>query len=200
MNALAEWGETLKCPNGDRQGETLRLQDWQRTLLYAVEDDAVGSIGCSTGKGPGKTTLPAALACAYLSPTGPAYREGNEIIVVAGSLTLTKPFLGQLPGFLNQLHPDQPSLTGSRKLGGEFRVRRAGNVFDTLAYIPGRCQLHVLSGNPAQLHGHQPVIVVGDEAAHWNARKSEDALNLAISVFTPENARSPWLCGSKPLS
>ena len=113
---IAAYIETLVIGQGRYAGQKFKLLPWQKRFLkgaFAQDEDAA----LSMGRGGGKTTFTAAIACSTVDVDGPLVEPMAETLVVASS------FDQGLKNFRHMQHFLEPSFekygVGGR---GRFRV------------------------------------------------------------------------------
>ena len=151
---------SLRLGQGRRAGERFELLHWQRKFLHgAFGQDGDGAL--TMGRGGGKTTFVAAIACAAVDVDGPLVEPMAETLVVASS------FEQGLISFRHLLHFLAPSFERHGRGGrGRFRVQDSANR----AVVQDRetgAMVRVLGSDPRRLHGAAPRLLLLDEIAQW---------------------------------
>ena len=160
MKALERYIQGLTIGQGRHAGQPFKLLGWQRRFLsgaFRQPDDAA----LSMGRGGGKSTFTAAIACAAVDVGGPLVEPMAECLVVASS------FDQGLVNFRHMLHFMQPSFerhgTGPR---GRFRIQDSANRATIQDRHTG-AMIRVLGSDPRRLHGAAPKLLLYDEIAQW---------------------------------
>lgn len=145
---------------GRHAGQPFKLLHWQRSFLrgaFSQEDTA----SLTLGRGGGKTTLIAAIACATVDVDGPLVEPGAESLVVASSFD---------QGLLSFRHVQRFMEPSFEKYGvggrGRFRVQDSANRA-TIEDKKTGAMLRVVGSDPRRLHGAAPRILIEDELAQW---------------------------------
>ena len=76
--AILKYLESLTVTQGPKRGEPFEVLPWERRFVrgaFGVEDD----VALSMGRGGGKTTFVAALACAIRDPDGPLHEKASRM-------------------------------------------------------------------------------------------------------------------------
>ena len=116
--AIANYIRTLVIGQGRHVGQPFKLLPWQRRFLkgaFSQPDDAA----LNMGRGGGKTTFTAAIACAAVDVDAPLVEPMAECLVVASS------FDQGLICFRHMLHFLQPSF--EKYSCGRFRIQDSAN-------------------------------------------------------------------------
>ena len=84
--AILTYLSSLTVTQGPKRGEPFEVLPWERMFIrgaFAVDDD----VALSMGRGGGKTTFVAALACAIRDPDGPLHEkaEATDAVIAASS-------------------------------------------------------------------------------------------------------------------
>ena len=146
MTGIADYIQGLTIGQGRYAGQPFKLLGWQRRFLrgaFNQPDDAA----LSMGRGGGKSTFTAAIACAAVDVGGPLVEPMGECLVIASS------FDQGLVNFRHMLHFMQPSFeqhgTGPR---GRFRIQDSANRATITDRETGAI-VRVLGSDPRRLHG-----------------------------------------------
>lgn len=103
---LTKYIEGLTLTHGAKAGQPFRLLQWQRQFVKGMAKRGVYRAALSVPRGPGKTTLLAAVASAAID--GPLRVPRGEVVVVASSFDpiapITRPNV--LDGVLGRLKQD----------------------------------------------------------------------------------------------
>ena len=150
----------LRIGQGRHAGQPFRLLGWQRKFLHgAFGQDGDGAL--TMGRGGGKTTFVAAIACAAVDVDGPLVEPMAETLVVGSS------FEQGLIGFRHMLHFLAPTFERyGRGPRGRFRVQDSANRASIQDKETGAL-VRVLGSDPGRLHGAAPRILLLDELAQW---------------------------------
>ena len=190
VNTAAQVGayiEGLVIGQGRHAGERMRLLPWQRRFLRGAFRQP-GDSGLSTGRGNGKTTFSASIACAAVDVGGPLVAPMAESLLVASS------FDQGLIAFRHMLHFLRPSLD---RHGGRFRIQDSANRA-TIQDRETGAMIRVLGSDPRRLHGAAPKLLLLDEVAQWPPERVEPMLAaLRTSRGKIPGSRALWL-GTRP--
>ena len=189
--AVADYVGGLVIGQGRYAGERFKLLGWQKRFLAGAFGQP-GDAALSMGRGGGKSTFTAAIACAAVDVGGPLVEPMAECLVVASS------FDQGLVNFRHMLHFLAPSFerygTGPR---GRFRIQDSANR----AVITDRetkAMVRVLGSDPRRLHGAAPKILLLDEVAQWPPERVGPMLAaLKTSRGKVPGSRALWL-GTRP--
>lgn len=114
--AIVDYISGLTIGQGRHAGQAMRLLGWQRRFLAGAFGQP-GDAALTMGRGNGKTTFVAGIACAAVDVDGPLVEPMAECLVVASS------FDQGLICFRHMLHFLAPSLERyGVGPGGRFRV------------------------------------------------------------------------------
>ena len=188
---IADYIACLVIGQGRYAGERFKLLGWQRRFLkgaFGQPDDAA----LSMGRGGGKSTFCAAIACATVDVDGPLVEPMAECLVVASS------FDQGLVNFRHVLHFLQPSFekygTGPH---GRFRIQDSANRA-TIQDRETGALLRVLGSDPRRLHGAAPKLLLLDEVAQWPPERVGPMLAaLKTSRGKILGSKALWL-GTRP--
>ena len=191
MTGIADYIQGLTIGQGRYAGQPFKLLGWQRRFLrgtFNQPDDAA----LSMGRGGGKSTFTAAIACAAVDVGGPLVEPMGECLVIASS------FDQGLVNFRHMLHFMQPSFeqhgTGPR---GRFRIQDSANRATITDRETGAI-VRVLGSDPRRLHGAAPKLLLYDEVAQWPPERVELMLAaLKTSRGKIPDSRALWL-GTRP--
>ena len=181
----------LTIGQGRHAGQPFKLLGWQRRFLKGAFGQP-GDAAISMGRGGGKSTFTAAIACAAVDVGGPLVEPMAECLVVASS------FDQGLINFRHMLHFMQPSFekygTGP---GGRFRIQDSANRA-TITDRETGAMVRVLGSDPRRLHGAAPKLPLYDEVAQWPPERVEPMLAaLKTSRGKIPDSRALWL-GTRP--
>ena len=169
MKTLERYIGGLVIGQGRHAGQPFKLLAWQRRLLSGAFGQP-GDAAISMGRGGGKSTFTAAIACAAVDVGGPLVEPMAECLVVASS------FDQGLINFRHMLHFMQPSFekygTGP---GGRFRIQDSANRA-TITDRETGAMVRVLGSDPRRLHGAAPKLLLYDEVAQWPPERVEPML------------------------
>ena len=146
----------------------------------------------SMGRGNGKTTFAAGIACAAVDVDGPLVEPMAECLLVASS------FDQGLIAFRHMLHFLQPSFEKyGVGPGGRFRIQDSANRATITNRTTG-AMVRVLGSDPRRLHGAAPSILVFDEIAQWPPERVGPMLAaLKTSRGKIPDSRALWI-GTRP--
>ena len=181
----------LTVGQGRHAGERVRLLGWQRRFLSGAFGQD-GDAALSMGRGGGKTTFAAGIACAAVDVDGPLVEPMAECLLVASS------FDQGLIAFRHMLHFLAPSFkVHGVGTGGRFRVQDSANRATIQDRHTGAL-VRVLGSDPRRLHGAAPKLLLLDEVAQWPAEKTAPMLAaLRTSRGKIPDSRALWL-GTRP--
>ena len=183
--------ESLKVGQGRHAGQPVRLLGWQRRFLAGAFGQP-GDSALSMGRGNGKTTFTAAIACAAVDFDGPLVEPMAETLLVASS------FDQGLIAFRHILHFLGPSFDRyGVGPGGRFRIQDSANRA-TIQDRKTGALLRVLGSDPRRLHGAAPKLILLDEVAQWPPTVVSPMLAaLRTSRGKIPGSRALWL-GTRP--
>ena len=140
--------ETLTVTQGARRGDPFTVLPWQRRFIRgAFAPSVMGEdVALSLGRGNGKTTFSAGLACAAVDPERPLHEAaaGSDVVIAASSFGQGKRAFRHVLGLLEAKGHD---LT-NRKL---WRVQDSQNVA-SIEYRPSKVAVHCIGSDPARAH------------------------------------------------
>ena len=191
MEPIADYIGGLTIGQGRYAGQSFELLGWQRRFLrgaFGQPDDAA----LSMGRGGGKSTFTAAIACATVDVGGPLAAPMAECLVVASS------FDQGLVNFRHMLHFLQPTFekygTGPH---GRFRIQDSANRA-TITDRETGSMARVLGSDPRRLHGSAPKLLLLDEISQWPPERVGPMLAaLKTSRGKIPGSRALWL-GTRP--
>ena len=160
----------LTVTQGRLAGQPFPVFPWQKRFLRGAFAPDVIEAALSVGRGNGKSTFTAGLACAVLD--GPLFQPRAEVVVVASSFDQSKIIFGHVLAFLRVKYGealDDKSL---------WRIQDSANK----AVITNRQNgvvLKCIGSDPRRAHGLAPLLVLADEGAQWEPAKS-DAMIAAL--------------------
>ena len=183
--------ENLVIGQGRYAGQNFKLLPWQKRFLkgaFGQPDDAA----LSMGRGGGKTTFVAAIACATVDVDGPLVEPMAECLVVASS------FDQGLICFRHMMHFLQPSFDKYGAYGrGRFRIQDSANRA-TIQDRETGAMIRVLGSDPKRLHGAAPKLLLLDECAQWPSEKIQPMLAaLKTSRGKIPGSKALWI-GTRP--
>ena len=189
--ALERYLEGLRIGQGRRAGERFELLSWQRRFLRGAFGQD-GDAALTMGRGGGKTTFVAAVACGAVDVGGPLVEPMAETLVVGSS------FEQGLIGFRHMLHFLAPSFERYGRGGrGRFRLQDSANRASIQDKETGAL-VRVLGSDPRRLHGAAPRILLLDELAQWAAGQVAPMLAaLRTSRGKIPGSRALWI-GTRP--
>ncbi len=160
MNDLIAYLERLEISQGRLSGQRLQVFPWEKRFLGGAFRDGTTTGALSIGRGNGKSTVLAGVACATLD--GPLAVPRGETILVASSFEQARIAFEHVLAFL----------------GDKLKDRNTWRVWDTAqqARIENRAlgtRVRCLGSDPRRAHGLAPVLVLADEPAQWPDNTSE---------------------------
>ena len=185
VKALESYIGGLVIPQGRFAGRPFTLFPWQRRFLrgaFGQPDDAALSLG----RGGGKTTFIAALACACVD--GPLAEPNAESLIIASS------FDQGLICWRHVLRLLGPVLERDGVgVKGRFRIQDSANRA-TLTDTRTGAMLKVMGSDPRRLHGAAPRLLIGDELAQWPPTQI-DAMLAALETSRGKipDSRALWI-------
>ena len=157
---VGKYIEGLEVGQGRHAGEGVRLLGWERRFLAGAFGQD-GDAALSMGRGNGKTTFTAAIACAAVDVDGPLVEPMGECLLVASS------FDQGMIAFRHMLNFLEPSFERHGVgPGGRFRVQDSANRA-TIQDRETGALLRVLGSDPRRLHGAAPKVLLLDEISQW---------------------------------
>ena len=189
--AITDYIGGLTIGQGRHAGERFKLLGWQGRFLSGAFGQP--GDGCmSLGRGSGKSTFTAAIACAAVDVDAPLVEPMAETLVVASS------FDQGLLNFRHMLNFLSPSFekygTGPR---GRFRIQDSANRA-TITDRETGAMVRVLGSDPRRLHGAAPKLLLYDEIAQWPAERVGPMLSaLKTSRGKIPGSKALWL-GTRP--
>ena len=189
--AVADYIGGLTIGQGRHAGQPFKLLGWQRRFLKGAFGQP-GDGAISMGRGGGKSTFAAAIACATVDVDGPLVEPMAETLVVASS------FDQGLLNFRHMLHFLAPSFERyGVGPGGRFRIQDSANRA-TITDRETGAMLRVLGSDPRRLHGAAPKLLLLDECAQWPPERVGPMLAaLKTSRGKIPGSRALWL-GTRP--
>ena len=178
---LVRYIESLTLTHGAKAGHPFKLLAWQRAFVRGTFKRGVHRAALSVPRGPGKTTLLAAVAAAAVD--GPLRVPRGEVVVVASSFEQAKILFGALLAF-----------TGTQ---GDFD-KRLWRKHDTaqrasLEHLPTGCRVKAIASDPRRAHGLRPSLVIADEPAQWPS-STTDAMYAALNTALGKSPNSRLIC------
>ena len=189
---LMNYIESFELSQGRHAGQRFTLLPWEKRFIQGAFKPGVMDAALSLGRGNGKTTLVAAIACATID--GPLVQPRAESIVCASSFEQAMICFRHILEFL------RPTF---KKYGvgkaGRYRVQDSANrasITDTQTGAMLRC----IGSDAARAHGLAPALIILDESAQFppgNVDKMIAALETARGKIP--DSRMLWL-GTRPAS
>ena len=177
----------LTIGQGRYAGQPFKLLGWQKRFLagaFGQPDDGA----LSMGRGGGKSTFCAAIACATVDVGGPLAAPMAETLLVASS------FDQGLICFRHMLQFLRPSMEAHPK---RFRVQDSANRA-TITDRETGAMVRVLGSDPRRLHGAAPKLLLLDEVAQWPPERVGPMLAaLRTSRGKIPGSKALWL-GTRP--
>ena len=155
MDALQEYIESLIVTQGEGVGQPMRLLAWQKRFLKGAFRAGTSTASLSVGRGNGKSTFIAGIACAAMD--GPLAVPRGEVVIVASSYAQGRIIFEHTLAFL------QPAIDAR---SGDWSVQDSANQ-SKIVYKPLGTKLIVRGSDPRRAHGIAPVLVLADEPAQW---------------------------------
>ena len=185
--AIAAYIQGLEVGQGRYSGQPFKLHGWQKRFLSGAFGQP-GDAALSMGRGNGKTTFAAAIACAAVDVDGPLVEPMAECLLVASS------FDQGLGAFRHMLHFLGPTL---ERHGRRFRIQDSANRA-TITDRQTGAMVRVLGSDPRRLHGAAPKLLILDEIAQWPPERVGPMLAaLRTSRGKIPDSRALWL-GTRP--
>lgn len=157
---IIDYVQHLVITEGDHEGDTFTVLDWQSELVHAVVD--YQTIALSVARGNGKTTLVAALGCAAIDPEGPLFRRRGYIPIVASSMQQAGIAFAHILHFLRpKIYRDDGKIdsktwrVADHHHGKSIEHRESGTV------------LRAVGSDAKRAHGSAPSFAILDEPAQW---------------------------------
>ena len=155
---------TLTVTQGRMAGQRLPVFPWERRFIRGAFAEGVVDSAISVGRGNGKTTLVAALACAAID--GPLAYPRAGTVVVASSFDQSKITFNHVLAFLRE------------KYGADLEDKSLWRIQDSAnrAHITNRTNdatLKCIGSDLRRAHGLAPVLVLADEGAQWPETTAE---------------------------
>ena len=191
MKKLADYIRGLVIGQGRHAGQGFKLLPWQSRFLkgaFGQPDDAA----LSMGRGGGKSTFTAAIACAAVDVDGPLVEPMAECLLIASSFDQG---LINFRHILNFLAPSIDKYGGGPN--GRFRIQDSANRATITDRTTG-AMLRVLGSDPRRLHGAAPRLLLLDEIAQWPPERVQPMLAaLKTSRGKIPDSKALWL-GTRP--
>ena len=185
MKALIDYLGTLTITQGRRADEPFEVLPWQSRFVRGAFKRNVDTAALSVGRGNGKTTLVAGLACAALD--GPLAVNRGEVVLVASSFDQARISFEHIRAFMRD------------KLDNRDRWR----VWDTAqqARIEDRktgARVRCIGSDPRRAHGLAPVLILADEPAQWPGNQG-DGMVAALRTAAGKQPRCLFVAlGTRP--
>lgn len=163
-NEIIQYISTLEVGQGRYAGKPFHVLPWQKRFIRgAFHPDNKGDAGLSVARGNGKSTLVAAIACAFIDgPLGESERMaecniyGPSFDVVKGSI------FRHISNFLKPTYKKD----GIGK-NGKWRIQDSANRATIENRITGNL-IRVLGSNPKTHHGGVPKLALIDELSQFS--------------------------------
>ena len=175
---IIKWIESeLRLTHGPKAGEKFKLLPWQKAFVKGAFRARTSKAALSLPRGPGKTTLLAALAAAAVK--GPLAIDRGEIVFVAASLEQARIAFSDVKAFLGVKGPKR----------GLWRVHDSTTRV-MLEHLPSGSKVYCLSSNPKTAHGRRPgPLAILDEPAQWGTTADEMYAAIRTGMGKTDNAR-----------
>ena len=184
---LADYIGGLTIGQGRYAGQPFQLLGWQKRFLAGAFKQP-GDAALSMGRGGGKSTYCAAIACATVDVDGPLVEPMAETLLVASS------FDQGLICFRHMLQFLRPTMEAHPR---RFRVQDSANRA-TITDRQTGAMVRVLGSDPRRLHGAAPKLLLLDEVAQWPPERVGPMLAaLRTSRGKIVDSRALWL-GTRP--
>lgn len=159
---LAAYIRSLTVTQGAGAGEPFNLLAWQSRFLrgFAGTD---GDCALTVGRGNGKTTLIAGIACATID--GPLMQRRAETVICASSFAQGRVAYEHALAFLRERGHD----LDDRK---QWRLQDSQNAA-TVEHRATGARVRCIGSDPSRAHGLAPALVVADEPSQWPGSTSE---------------------------
>ena len=143
----------LVVTEGRHTNKDFHVLDWERELIRGLVHNT--EVALSIGRGNGKTTFVAGLACSALD--GALTRPRGQVAIVASSRDQAKIAFDHIWHFM------QPK---ARKEPQRWRMNR-NNQFSIIECMKTGMHVKVYGSDPDRAHGLSPSLLVMDEPAKW---------------------------------
>ena len=183
---LIEYLESLHVTQGRLAGQPFVVLAWQKRFIKQAFREGVETGAVTVGRGSGKTSLLAAIACAHLD--GPMAVDRGEVVIIASSFDQAR------IGFEHCL----------AYLGDKLKDRRRFRVWDTAqqARIEDKVtgsRIRCLGSDPRRAHGLAPVLILADEGAQWPENIGERMVS-ALRTAAGKQPFCRWIAiGTRPV-
>ena len=158
-NRLIERVETFPITQGEssysEQGK-FKCLPWQRRFLRGVFRPHISTAALSVGRGNGKSTLCALIACAFLTDKA---KYNSDLVIVASSFEQAQIIFRAIIRTLYATYTDE-------SLRKNFRKIDSTNNASIQNRITG-LRVKVIGNDADKAHGLQAFIVLADEPAKW---------------------------------
>ena len=161
---IAAYLAGLTISQGRHAGNLFEVLPWQRRFLRGAFAPGIGEAALSLGRGGGKSTLIAGIACAALDTDGPLMAPNAEVVIVASSHTQGQIVFRHVLRFLAD---------GIDR--GLYRRQDSVNV-STLQNRKTGTMLTVKGSDPRRLHGMAPSLTIADELTQWPTPRIDEML------------------------
>ena len=154
VKSLTDYLSGLTVTQGRLAGQAFAVLPWQRRFVRGAFAPGTQSASLSIGRGNGKTTLVAGLACATLN--GPLMVPRGETVIVASSFEQARIGFEHVLCFMGDALDDK----------GRWKVwdtAQQARIEDRKTGARVRC----IGSDPRRAHGLAPVLVLADEPAQW---------------------------------
>ena len=136
---LTKYIEGLTLTHGAKAGQPFRLLQWQRQFVKGLVKRAAYHAALSVPRGPGKTTLLAAVASAAID--GPLRVPRSEVVVVASSFEQAQILFRDMLAFVNLDAHDK-----------DWRLHHSAQRA-ALEHVPSGCRVRCIASDPRRAHG-----------------------------------------------
>ena len=159
---------TLPCTQGEGVGQPFAVLPWEKRFIRGLLSRPTSALSC--GRGNGKSSLVAAIACAAVD--GPLAQARAEVSVIASSFDQARIIYETALAMLkDEIEEDRAA----------WRIQDSANRA-TLEYRPTGSRLRCLGSDPRRAQGLQSALLIGDEAAEWPAERTEKMRSALLTA------------------
>lgn len=163
----------------------MRVLPWERRFLRGALAPGRSSAALSIGRGGGKTTFVAAVACSALD--GPLAARRGEVVICASSFGQARIAFEHIVGFMADKLRDRAT----------WRVLDNSNSALIEHRVSGS-RVRCIASDPRRMHGLAPVLVLADEPAQWEPAKRDRALAALFTGLGKIPDSRFWSLGTRP--
>ena len=177
----------LTITQGQGAGDHFEVLPWQRKFVRRAFDPSVSTAALSVGRGNGKTSLVAGIACAALD--GPLASPRGEVVIAAASFEQARIAFDHVLAFM----------------ADKLQDRTCWRVWNTaqLARIENRktgARVRCLASDPRRAHGIAPLLVLADEPAQWPGQSGEAMRSALVTALGKVPGSRLVALGTRPAS